>query len=119
MFTRREYRRITSEVHAGTYARTEALRSLKTAQKREAMALGIGWPDDPFVATQADGTPVRPEWYSDEFHRLRTGGPAVDQTARAAQHLGVADARPTTAGAHRGWLARPRPGGVAVHLRRR
>lgn len=49
----------------------EALRALKTAQKREAMALGVSWSDDRLVAVREDGEPLRPESYSDEFHRLR------------------------------------------------
>jgi integrase len=50
---------------------TEALRMLKTRQKKEALALGVTWSDDRLIAVHEDGTPVRPEWYSDEFHRLR------------------------------------------------
>lgn len=48
-----------------------ALRILKTAQQREALALGVGWSDDRHIAVHEDGEPLRPEWYSDEFHRLR------------------------------------------------
>ncbi|AMU48367.1 recombinase [Mycobacteroides abscessus] len=51
---------------------TEALRSLKTAQKREAMALGVPWSDDHLVAVREDGEPLRPESYTDEFQRLRS-----------------------------------------------
>lgn len=50
---------------------TEALRRLKTAQLREALALGVSWSDDRLVAVREDGEPLRPEWYSDEFHRIR------------------------------------------------
>ncbi|WP_078313162.1 MULTISPECIES: tyrosine-type recombinase/integrase [unclassified Mycobacterium] len=50
---------------------TEALRSLKTAQKREAIALGVPWSDDRLVAVREDGEPLRPESYTDEFQRLR------------------------------------------------
>ncbi|MCM6778486.1 hypothetical protein NDR87_33875 [Nocardia sp. CDC159] len=50
---------------------TEALRKLKRLQKTECLALGIPWSDDRLIAVHEDGTPVRPEWYSDEFHRLR------------------------------------------------
>lgn len=49
----------------------EALRVLKTRQKAEALVLGVAWSDDRLIAMHEDGTPVRPEWYSDEFHRLR------------------------------------------------
>jgi integrase len=49
----------------------EALYTLKARQKQEAVALGIPWSDDRFVAVREDGGPVRPGWYSKEFHRLR------------------------------------------------
>jgi integrase len=49
----------------------EALYTLKARQKQEAVALGIPWSDDRFVAVREDGEPVRPGWYSKEFHRLR------------------------------------------------
>lgn len=51
---------------------TEALRALKTAQKREALALGVAWSDDGLVAVREDGLPLRPESYTDEFQRLRS-----------------------------------------------
>lgn len=50
---------------------TEALRTLRTRQKREALELQRGWSDDRLVAVRADGTPLRPEFYTDEFQRLR------------------------------------------------
>ncbi|MFI6956654.1 site-specific integrase [Nocardia sp. NPDC050408] len=49
----------------------EALRALKTRQMAECQALGIPWSDDRLIAVHEDGTPVRPEWYSDEFQRKR------------------------------------------------
>lgn len=49
----------------------EALRTLKTVQKREALAVGVPWSDDRMVAVHEDGTPLRPESYTDEFQRLR------------------------------------------------
>jgi integrase len=49
----------------------EPLRALRTRQKAEAMELGTGWSDDRLIAAHEDGTPVRPEWYTDEFHWLR------------------------------------------------
>ncbi|MBU3066481.1 hypothetical protein KO481_33785 [Nocardia sp. NEAU-G5] len=49
----------------------EALRALKARQMSECLALGIPWSDDRLIAVHEDGTPVRPEWYSDEFQRLR------------------------------------------------
>ena len=50
---------------------TEALRALRTRQRREALELGRGWSDDRLVAVQEDGEPLRPESYTDEFQRLR------------------------------------------------
>ena len=50
----------------------EALKTLRTVQKREAMALGVSWADDRLVAVREDGTPLRPESYTDEFQRLRS-----------------------------------------------
>lgn len=49
----------------------EALRTLKIRQKKEVLELGVAWSDDRWIAVREDGTPVRPEWYSDEFQRLR------------------------------------------------
>lgn len=49
----------------------EVLHTLKTRQRAEALALGVAWSEDRLVAVHADGAPVRPEWYSDTFHRLR------------------------------------------------
>jgi integrase len=51
---------------------TEALRALRHRQQTEAMELGLGWSDDRLVAVHEDGTPLRPESYTDEFQRLRT-----------------------------------------------
>lgn len=48
----------------------DALRALKILQKAECLALGIPWSDDRLIAVREDGTPVRPEWYSDEFQRI-------------------------------------------------
>ena len=49
----------------------EALRTLKTRQRAEALALGVAWSDERLIAVREDGTPVRPDWYSDTFDRLR------------------------------------------------
>lgn len=51
---------------------TEALRALRQRERAEALALGVGWSDDRLVAVHEDGTPLRPESYTDEFQRLRT-----------------------------------------------
>ncbi|MBF6215494.1 site-specific integrase [Nocardia puris] len=48
-----------------------ALKSLKIVQKAECLARGESWSDDRLVAVHPDGTPITPEWYSDEFHRIR------------------------------------------------
>jgi hypothetical protein len=50
----------------------DALRAPKTLQKAECLALGIPLSDDRLIAVREDRTPIRPERYSDEFHRLRT-----------------------------------------------
>lgn len=50
----------------------EALRALRQRQRTEALALGVGWSDDRLVAVHEDGTPLRPESYTDEFQRLRS-----------------------------------------------
>ncbi|MGW0251058.1 site-specific integrase [Nocardia goodfellowii] len=47
-----------------------ALRTLKKVQRAECLALGVPWTDDRLIAVHADGRPVRPEWYSDEFQRI-------------------------------------------------
>ncbi|MBY8858592.1 site-specific integrase [Nocardia sp. CA2R105] len=46
-----------------------ALARFKVAQKAEALALGASWSDERLVAVREDGSPIRPEWYSDEFQR--------------------------------------------------
>lgn len=48
-----------------------ALEDLKTRQQDEAIPFGIPWSDDRLVAVREDGSPIRHEWYSDEFQRLR------------------------------------------------
>lgn len=48
-----------------------ALQELKARQQDEARAFGRRWSDDRLVAVREDGTPIRHEWYSDEFQRLR------------------------------------------------
>lgn len=48
-----------------------ALQALKRQQKAETLALGVPWSDDRFVAAREDGTPVPPEWWTTEFHRIR------------------------------------------------
>ncbi|WP_245906746.1 tyrosine-type recombinase/integrase [Mycolicibacterium palauense] len=36
-----------------------------------AKAFGIPWSDDRLIAVREDGSPIRHEWYSDQFQRLR------------------------------------------------
>jgi integrase len=48
-----------------------ALQELKARQQVEARAFGSRWSDDRLVAVREDGSPIRHEWYSDEFQRLR------------------------------------------------
>ncbi len=48
-----------------------ALEYLKKCQQDEAKAFGVPWSDDRLVAVREDGSPVRHEWYSGEFQRLR------------------------------------------------
>lgn len=48
----------------------EALRSLKTVQKAECLALGVPWSDDRLIVVDEAGTPLRPERYSDEFQKI-------------------------------------------------
>lgn len=49
----------------------EALQKLKACQMAEAEAFGTRWSDDRLIAVREDGSPIRHEWYSDEFQRLR------------------------------------------------
>lgn len=48
-----------------------ALEDLKKRQQDETEPFGIEWSDNRLVAVREDGTPIRHEWYSDEFQRLR------------------------------------------------
>jgi hypothetical protein len=50
---------------------TTSLQELKSRRQAEARARGTGWSDDLLIAVHEDGSPIRPEWYSDEFQRLR------------------------------------------------
>ncbi|MCX4093590.1 site-specific integrase [Nocardia sp. alder85J] len=54
----------------------DALRALKKAQRAECLALAIAWSDDCLIAAHTDGTPIRPEWYTDEFQQIaKAAGP--------------------------------------------
>nr|WP_234809642.1 tyrosine-type recombinase/integrase [Mycolicibacterium tusciae] len=56
-----------------------ALRAFKVQQASERLALGERYPETGFVAVNEDGSPIRPETYSDEFARLAkaAGVPAI------------------------------------------
>ncbi|AFS14120.1 MULTISPECIES: site-specific integrase [Mycobacterium] len=68
---------------------TEALRSLKTHQRAEALALGVSWSDDRLVAVHEDGRPVRRDWYSDTFDRLRERAGLRRITLHGLRHTSV------------------------------
>ena len=48
-----------------------ALRALHDRQVTEAMEAGDAYEDGGYVVTDELGRPVHPEWFSDEFHRVR------------------------------------------------
>lgn len=56
-----------------------ALRALRATQAAERLAVGSMYPRHDLVAVHEDGTPVRPELYSDQFRRLAAGAgvPAI------------------------------------------
>ncbi|TLH48786.1 recombinase [Mycolicibacterium neoaurum] len=56
-----------------------ALRTFKTRQAEEQLALGADWPDTGLVAVNADGFPIRPETYSKAFtaHCVAAGVPVI------------------------------------------
>ncbi|MGF6885923.1 integrase [Nocardia sp. GAS34] len=47
----------------------KALARFKVAQKAEALAFEASWSDECLIAVHEDGSPIRPEWYTDEFQR--------------------------------------------------
>jgi integrase len=48
-----------------------ALQELKDRQQDEARVFGSRWSDDRLMAVREEGSPIRHEWYSDEFQRIR------------------------------------------------
>ncbi len=48
----------------------EVFRAHRVAQKKERLAWGEAWVDSGKVFTQEDGSPLHPDWVSDEFERL-------------------------------------------------
>ena len=53
-----------------------ALQELKDRQQDEARVFGSRWSDDRLIAVREEGSPIRHEWYSDEFQRIRQDAPA-------------------------------------------
>jgi integrase len=49
-----------------------ALKALRKLQLGEQLAAGPAYEQGSYVVTDELGRPVNPEWYSDEFHRVRT-----------------------------------------------
>ncbi len=50
---------------------TAALRALREQQAAEQLAAGSAYEDSGYVIVDELGRPVHPEWFSDEFHRVR------------------------------------------------
>ncbi|WP_288337796.1 tyrosine-type recombinase/integrase [uncultured Gordonia sp.] len=97
----------------------EALRALKTRQKEAVLAIGVPWDEDRFVASREDGSPAAPDWYSDEFHRLRARAGLRRIKLHGLRNTSVTLMLDRGPGAHRGRMARPRSSGLAVDLLRR
>lgn len=66
-----------------------ALRALKLRQRQEMLRLRVPWSDDRLVAVHEDGRPVRPEWYSDAFQRLRERAGLRHITLHELRHTSV------------------------------
>jgi hypothetical protein len=61
-------------------------------QARERLVLGAGYPESGLVLVDALGVPVRPEAYSDKFHKLtRAAGLREIQPSPRPPHLGRRD----------------------------
>lgn len=56
-----------------------ALRSFKVCQAEERLALGAGYTDNGLVAVNINGSPIRPETYSNDFarHAKDAGVPVI------------------------------------------
>lgn len=56
-----------------------ALKAFKARQAEEHLALVVNWPDTGLVAVNVDGSPIRPETYSQRFaaHCVAAGVPAI------------------------------------------
>ena len=88
---------------------TAALRELKTRQKRERLAVGVGFDESSHVCAHEDGTPVLPRTFTGWFHciRVEAGLPRITlHNLRHSSVLGdVARGHPGIDGRR---LARPR-----------
>lgn len=94
----------------------EALRSLKTAQKAEALSLGIPWSDDRLTTVdEKRRSPVGVALRRVSADQ-QAGRAAAYPVERVAEHLDVPHARARYPRAYRRGLERPRPGGITVHL---
>ena len=88
---------------------TAALRELKVRQKRERLAVGVGFDESSYVCAHVDGTPVLPRTFTGWFHRIRieAGLPRIT-AAQPATQLGLGDAARGYPGVHGRRLARTR-----------
>ena len=63
-----------------------ALRALKASQSRERLAAGEAYEASGYVVADELGAPVHPEWYSDEFGRVREGAGLPRIVLHGARH---------------------------------
>lgn len=68
---------------------TAALRELKTRQKRECLAVGVGFDESSHVCAHEDGTPVLPRTFTGWFHRIRIEAGLPRITLRNLRHSSV------------------------------
>jgi integrase len=68
---------------------TAALRELKIRQKRERLALGVGFDETSHVCAHEDGTPVLPRTFTGWFHRIRIEAELPRITLRNLRHSSV------------------------------
>lgn len=68
---------------------TAALRELKTMQKRERLAVGVGFDEFSHVCAHEDGTPVLPRTFTGWFHRIRADAGLPRITLRNLRHSSV------------------------------
>ncbi len=68
---------------------TAALRELKTRQKRERLAVGVGFDESSHVCAHEDGTPVLPRTFTGWFHCIRVEAGLPRITLRNLRHSSV------------------------------